>query len=320
MKQHTEDYKTSAVEYYLRNNEDMRSTCEIFNCNFQSLSRWVKRYKNTGNVDRKTRKNHNLKITHHIEKFVKEYVKKYSTTTLWELSKLVDEKYNIRLTDTSIHNILHKHNITRKRLRSKYYPEKKEGQEKQDLADFYKKLEGYDYRRTICLDEASIYLNMTLSYGRSRSGTRVIKKTNKYPYKRFNLLCAISTDKVVGWKLYPERKGGVKTQDILDFYDEFIKSKYKNHLVIMDNAVIHKSKLIREKIENDDNHLLHSVPYHPETNSIEEFFSQLKHYIKKESPNTYDDIYKLIDFLIKTKITKTHLSNYLKHSYKIYNS
>jgi len=120
--------------------------------------------------------------------------------------------------------------------------------------------------------------------------------------------------------LYPERKGGVKTQDILDFYDEFIKSKYKNHLVIMDNAVIHKSKLIREKIENDDNHLLHSVPYHPETNSIEEFFSQLKHYIKKESPNTYDDIYKLIDFLIKTKITKTHLSNYLKHSYKIYNS
>lgn len=169
----------------------MRSTCEIFNCNFQSLSRWVKRYKNTGNVDRKTRKNHNLKITPDIEKFVKEYVKRYSTTTLWELSKLVDEKYNIRLTDTSIHNILHKHNITRKRLRSKYYPEKKEGQEKQDLADFYKKLEGYDYRHTICLDEASIYLNMTLSYGRSRSGTRVIKKTNKYPYKRFNLLCAI---------------------------------------------------------------------------------------------------------------------------------
>ena len=44
---------------------------------------------------------------------------------------------------------------------------------------------------------------MTLSYGRSKSGTRVIKKTNKYPYKRYNLLCAISADKVVGWKLYP---------------------------------------------------------------------------------------------------------------------
>ena len=63
---------------------------------------------------------------------------------------------------------------------------------------------------------------MTLSYGRSRIGTRVIKKTNKYPYKRFNLLCAISADKVIGWKLYPERKGGVKTNDILKINTKII--------------------------------------------------------------------------------------------------
>ena len=82
----------------------------------------------------------------------------------------------------------------------------------------------------------------------------------------------------------------------------------------MDNAVIHKSKIIRETIENNKNELLYSVPYHPETNSIEEFFSQLKHYIKKESPNTYEEIDKA------NKITKEHLTNYLKHSYKIYKS
>ena len=115
-----------------------------------------------------------------------------------------------------------------------------------------------------------------------------------------------------------ERKGGVKTIDILEFYDEFIKDKYKNHLVIMDNAVIHKSKIIRETIENSKNELLYSVPYHPETNSIEEFFSQLKHYIKKESPNTYEDIYDTIKEILANKITKEHLTNYLKHSYKIY--
>ena len=320
MKQHTEDYKLTAVKYYLNHNEDMRDTCNIFNCKYQSLARWVKTYKQKGNLNRKTRKNHNLKITPEIEKFVKEYVRKYNTTTLWELSKLVDEKFKVRLNDKSIYNILHRHKLTRKRLRNKYYPEKKEGQEKEDLETFYKKLNDFDYNRTICLDETSIYLNMTLTYGRSKSGTRVIKKTNKYPYKRYNLLCAISADKVVGWKLYPERKGGVKTADILDFYDKFIHSKYKNYLVIMDNAVIHKSKIIREIIENDNNHLLYSFPYHPETNSIEEFFSQLKHYIKKESPNTYDDIYKVISNILEKKITKEHLSNYLKHSYKIYKS
>ena len=251
---------------------------------------------------------------------LKEYVRKYPTTTLWEYAKLVHERFGVHLTDRSIYTILHKNKITRKRLRSKYYPEKREGQEKQDLSEFYKKLENYDYKKTICLDETSIYLNMTHAYGRSRSGTRVIKKTNKYPYKRFNLLCAISAEKVVGWKLYPERKGGIKMTDILDFYTDVIKDKYKNYLIIMDNAVIHKSKIIRETIEDSKNTLLYSVPYHPETNSIEEFFSQLKHYIKKVSPNTYDDIDKTIKDILKNKITKEHLTNYLKHSYKIYNS
>jgi len=59
-----------------------------------------------------------------------------------------------------------------------------------------------------------------------------------------------------------------------------LKIKYKNNLVIMDNAAIHKSKIIKT-IENSKNELLYSVPYHPEINSIEKFFSQLKHYIKK---------------------------------------
>jgi len=320
MKHHTEDYKETAVKYYLENNDDMRKTCKIFKCKYQSLARWIKTYKKQRNIQRKTRKKHNLKITPEIEKFVKNYVKKYNTTTLWELSKLVDDKYKVKLNDKSIYNILHKHKLTRKRLRSKYYPEKKEGQEKQDLEIFYNKLKDYAYNRTICLDETSIYLNMTLTYGRSKSGIRVIKKTNKYPYKRYNMLCAICADKVIGWKLYPERKGGVKTDDILEFYDEFIKKYYKNYLIIMDNAVIHKSRMIKERIEENLNHLLYSVPYHPETNAIEEFFSQLKHYIKKESPNTYEDIHKVITNIINTKITKEHLSNYLKHSYKIYKS
>lgn len=42
MKQHTEDYKLSAVQYYLKHNNDMRDTCKIFDCKYQSLARWVK--------------------------------------------------------------------------------------------------------------------------------------------------------------------------------------------------------------------------------------------------------------------------------------
>ena len=37
----SEDYKISAVKYYLNNKVSMDTVCEIFKCKKQSLSRWV---------------------------------------------------------------------------------------------------------------------------------------------------------------------------------------------------------------------------------------------------------------------------------------
>ena len=125
---HSEDYKLSAVKYYLKNKNNIRNTCKLFNCKYQSLSRWIRRYNTNGNIKRKTRVNKNIKITKNIEKYVKDYTKQYSTTTLLELSKLVKKKYKVSLSDGSIHNIFKANKITRKRLRNKYYPEIKQGQ------------------------------------------------------------------------------------------------------------------------------------------------------------------------------------------------
>jgi transposase-like protein len=52
MKQHTEDYKFTAVRYYI-NNEDAtyQSTCDIFKCSLRSLKRWVQIYDETENLN-----------------------------------------------------------------------------------------------------------------------------------------------------------------------------------------------------------------------------------------------------------------------------
>jgi len=55
----------------------------------------------------------------------------------------------------------------------------------------------------------------------------VIDKTYKYPYKRYNLLFAISANKIIDYVLYKDLKGRLKTQNILDFYNKSIKDKYK---------------------------------------------------------------------------------------------
>lgn len=89
-------------------------------------------------------------------------------------------------------------------------------------------------------------------------------------------------------------------------------------MLLYDNASPHKSILLKKLIKDSGNHLLYCVSYHPETNPIEEFFSQLKHYIRKKSPQDYKEISKEIKDIIKNKIKKQHLENYFKHSFKIY--
>lgn len=39
---HTEDYKLTAVKYYLDNDTSYKNVCDIFKCSERSLKRWIK--------------------------------------------------------------------------------------------------------------------------------------------------------------------------------------------------------------------------------------------------------------------------------------
>ena len=45
------DYKLTAVQYYLVEDKTQEEVCKIFKCSPRSLMRWVERYKNEGNVN-----------------------------------------------------------------------------------------------------------------------------------------------------------------------------------------------------------------------------------------------------------------------------
>jgi transposase len=44
MKHKSEDYKLSAVEYYLVEDNTQEEVCKIFKCSPRSLMRWVEKY------------------------------------------------------------------------------------------------------------------------------------------------------------------------------------------------------------------------------------------------------------------------------------
>ena len=62
-KHKSEDYKISAVKYYLNNDISLDDVCRIFDCPKQSLYRWVKRYEELEEIKRLNIKAISYKIT-----------------------------------------------------------------------------------------------------------------------------------------------------------------------------------------------------------------------------------------------------------------
>ena len=76
MPQHKgEDYKISAVEYYLKSKYQI-NTCEIFDCSQRSLMRWVDKYKKSGEIKRKVRTYVAYKVTKENVKYIKKLINK----------------------------------------------------------------------------------------------------------------------------------------------------------------------------------------------------------------------------------------------------
>ena len=73
---------------------------------------------------------------------------------------------------------------------------------------------------------------------------------------------------------------------MIDFINKFINGKYKNKLIILDNASSHRNQLVKDVIKKD-NDLLYAVPY---TNAIEGYFNVLKSRLQKKKGLTYDEL------------------------------
>ena len=75
-------------------------------------------------------------------------------------------------------------------------------------------------------------------------------------FKKYTGIFAISYDGVLGWDLYD--KGGIDSDRLYEFLEKYITKKYKNKLIILDNASSHRNEKIKELL-NKHNTLLYSV-------------------------------------------------------------
>ena len=237
--QHSNDFKLSAVKLYLKVNS-IRKVSELLNCSKSSLQRWIERYFETGNIERKIYKNRITIITNEILKFIISMIKNNPTITLSKIKKKIHKKYYNDISVSYLFYIIkYKLNLTNKQLRRKYYPEKKLSTLKKDKINFYKQIIDKGKRNIISIDETGLYLNMMKNNGRCEKGKRCYKTIHTYPFVKFNFICAIKYGKVIGYTLYEKNTGGIDSNKFSEFYNKFIKDKYQNYLIILDNAKFH---------------------------------------------------------------------------------
>ena len=320
MKQKGHDYKITAVKYYLNNNNTMNNTCKIFNCKKPSLHRWIQLYKTKQNLQRKPRTAISYKIKNEQLKTALNIIDKNEQITMDELLFDIKQKYpTFNITRQHLGRVIRINNRTRKRTRHQHFPKERRKQptdKNKELKYFYNEVRKYPLDKIICLDETSVGSHLKPSYSRCYIGKRcIIKTNNNFVFRSFTLLIAINNSKCVGKMLY--EKGGTTHERMVEFIETQLAPKYKNHLIILDNAKSHNNDMVKEAIIKSGNKYLFTVPYTPITNAVEMWFNQLKTHIKKNRDvYTFEVLDKNIEKSIE-KIKPENYRNYFDYAYRI---
>ena len=315
-KQFTPDLKLRAVHYYNKIHNYVK-VCEVFECSERSLKRWVERYDKTKNVNRKSRKLGSYKLEKQHIQFIKETLQKHSDIQMNFLQELLKTKFpKLEISRQYLSDIIRDNNITRKRATFKHFPKTYRGNirnEQQELKEFFDVISKFKLEDIISIDETSVSTSLTHNYCRAFLGDRCVKKTtNNEVFKKYSLVVAINNKKCIATELY--QNGAVNSERFNDFLTK-ICSKVKSKLFVLDNGQIHKKERTKQIIKDSGNYLVYTCPYHPRLNSIEQFFNQMKHYIKLDKPTTYT----ALDGSVKTSIDKIKTENYENYFIYAYN-
>ena len=91
----SEDFKISAVEYYLDSNKTQEEVCNIFKCSVRSLMRWIDKFKKTNSIKRNSRKPESYKINKDQVKYAILKLKENEQITMEELVKIIKKYLSI---------------------------------------------------------------------------------------------------------------------------------------------------------------------------------------------------------------------------------
>ena len=300
-------FKLRVIECYNNRSIKIDELLKLFKISRSTLYDWIKRYDNN-DLSEKERYTKKSKFDS-VDKYISNYVCSRKKFDYLRLISIINRKFKITISKSSIYNILKKNNITRKKINFKLNLCKKD----KFIAlrkDFDKTIKNTEQDNIVSIDESSFDTHIDNNYGWSIKG-QPINVMKKLKRERFSVVSSVTNKKVIYTQLV---KGSVRKEQFIEFMKETIKRTNNRSSYLMDNATIHKSKELKQLIDDNKRKIIYNVPYSPENNPIEMVFSKVKLLVKKKRTN--DIVNNLKRNIVNgfKKITKQDLTGYFNHS------
>jgi transposase len=165
-----------------------------------------------------------------------------------------------------------------------------------------------DISRMVFIDETWTKTNMAPLRGWGTKGKRLLGFAPHGHWKTLTFLAALRTSGVTApWLL----NGPINGESFLIYVrDVLLPTLRQGDIVVMDNLGSHKAKVIRQLIRSAGAKLVFLPPYSPDLNPIEQFFSKLKHSLRKTRERTEDALNDRIGDIIRAT-SHRECSNYI---------
>jgi transposase len=309
MKPYSDDLRKRIFSYALTHT--ISETARIFQVSKNTVNLLRKLFIEEGNLNpRNTPHEYPHLITPEGEMYLSLLIIKENDITLEELRDRYEQAYGVRVSIGTMYNTLEKLNITRKK-KTFSDPKKNSDSAKVDKEIYDAQLDEIDSDKRFYLDETGSCLNMSPLYGRSREGERAYDQKPTYPSTTVSTVAILSEDGMNAQFTYT---GSLNAKLFILYLDIYVlPSINNNQTLIMDRHPVHCAKSVKKYLKQNNIKFLYLPAYSPDLNPIEEAFSKIKQFIKKQKARTVFDLLKILKKAFEI-ITKNDAKGYFNHA------
>ena len=260
---YSKDLRERAVKYY-KPGHTLKETSEIFGAGINTISQWVKKYKETGGLSNKPLKRGFKKIDpEKLALFLEENPDAFLRETAEEFGCSIE----------AVRKAIKRLGITRKKKTLRYY-EQKEGQVK----EYLEKTADINEENIVYIDETGINSYLYREYAYPERGKKVYGKIKGRKFKRTNIIAAKYGKQIIA----PMQYGTTMAGGFFEGWFEgiLLPGLPKDAVIVMDNASFHQKKQLDEIAGNNNITLIFLPPYSSELNPIEKVWANMKKFLR----------------------------------------